>query len=935
MLHAFLEQADSNTCRSLRRVICSGDALLGYVQSLFFSRLPGVELHNLYGPTEASIDVTAWACKSDDGDVAPPIGYPIWNMRMYVLDGCLEPVATGATGELFIAGVGLARGYLNRPGLTAERFVADPHATTPGQRMYRTGDLARWRADGAIEFLGRVDHQVKIRGFRIELGEIETALAGHPGVSQATVIARDDERRGKELVAYVVPSRQTVANTASLRRFLAERLPDYMAPSAFVFIDALPLTPNGKLDRRALPAPDRQVDEYRAPRTADETALCEIFANVLELERVGIDDSFFALGGHSLLATRVVGQARANLGVDLPIRTVFEAPTVAELATRLRGGKAARLPLIRQSRPSRIPLSFAQQRLWFLHRMEGPNATYNIPVALRIEGPFDRDALEAALADVVGRHESLRTTFPEYDGLPCQNILPPHEAACLLAALDIAESDLAERLAAAAATSFDLAREIPIRAWLFRIMPGRHVLLVLLHHIAADGWSMGPLWRDLTRAYLARQQSRTPDWVELPVQYADYTLWQRALLGEDDGPQNPMAGQLAFWRHALNGVPDELTLPFDRPRRLVASHCGATVPVRLDATLHRRLLDLAHAGGASLFMVLLAGLAALLARLGAGGDIPIGTAVAGRGEGAIEDLVGFFVNTLVIRTDLSGDPTFRELVGRVRAFALDAFAHQDVPFERVVEAIQPARAAARQPLFQVMFVLQNAPESGLALSGLAVHNQPLAGTTSKFDLTLSLHDVAGPGKEPCGIDGVIEYSVNLFEPSTIETIAARLVRLLEQAAARPDDRLHRFRVLEDTERHRLLDEFNATASAVPETTITELFEAQVARDPDAVALVMGPESLSYRDLDARANQLAHHLISLGVRPETLVGVCLDRSFDMVAAILGIVKAGAAYVPIAPELPALRRDTLVADAGLRHMLTALLIMITSSHVSSTS
>ena len=535
-----------------------------------------------------------------------------------------------------------------------------------------------------------------------------------------------------------------------------------------------------------MPAPERHLDLYRAPRTADETALCNIFADVLELERVGIDDSFFALGGHSLLATRLVGQARAILGIELPIRTVFEAPTVAELATRLRTARAARRPLARQPRPDPMPLSLAQQRLWFLDRLEGPSATYNIPMAVRIEGTLDHEALEAALADVVARHESLRTIFPERDGVPFQNILPPHEARCAITALDVAEADLAERLAAAAATSFDLAREIPIRAWLFHIMPERYVLLIVIRHIAGDGWSMGRLWRDLTRAYTARHSGHSPAWPELPVQYADYTLWQRGLLSEEEAPDNPLAGQLAFWRKALAGVPDELSLPFDRPRPPIASHRGATIPVRLSASLHRCLLDLSRAGGASLFMVLQAGLTALLARLGAGDDIPVGTAVAGRGEWALEDLVGFFVNTLVMRTDLSGDPSFRELVSRVRAFALDAYAHQDVPFERVVEALHPARSLARYPLFQVMFVLQNTVESEVVLPGLTVHEEPIAAAVSKFDLTLGLRETLGPGREPEGIEGEIEYSRDLFDQSTVELIGA--VREIARAGRRQSRR---------------------------------------------------------------------------------------------------------------------------------------------------
>ncbi len=606
--------------------------------------------------------------------------------------------------------------------------------------------------------------------------------------------------------------------------------------------------------------------------------------------------------------------------MELSIRAVFEAPTVAELVTRVGDGEASRAPLVRQQRPDRLPLSFAQQRLWFLYRLEGPSTTYNISMAWRIDGDLDQGALEAALADVVARHESLRTIFPEREGVPFQDVLRSEAARCVISAEEIAKADLADRLAAAAATPFDLAREIPLRVWLFRVGQEHHVLLILLHHIAGDGWSLGPLWRNLTRAYTAQHQGQRPAWVELPVQYADYTLWQRRLLGEEDVPDSPMASQLAFWRKALCGVPDELGLPFDRPRPPIASHRGATVPVCLDAELHRRLLELAHACGASLFMVLQAGLAALLNRLGAGDDIPIGTATAGRGERKLEDLVGFFVNTLVMRTDIPGNPSFRELVNRGRDFALDAYAHQDVPFERVVEALRPERSLARHPLFQVMFVLQSTPECEVSLPGLAVRPEPLVGNVSKFDLTLSLCEHWGPGKEPRGIEGLLEYTQDLFDSQTANSMAARFMLLLAQGAARPDERLHNLCVLEATERHKLLEGFNPTACPVPEQSVPEIFESWVTRNPEAVSLISGTVSVSYRELNTQANRLAHHLISLGVGSETLVGICIDRSVAMVAALLAILKAGAAYVPIASDLPAIRRDTMVLDAGLRHMVT---------------
>ncbi|HKA42238.1 MAG TPA: amino acid adenylation domain-containing protein [Burkholderiales bacterium] len=697
-------------------------------------------------------------------------------------------------------------------------------------------------------------------------------------------------------------------------------------------MDALPLSPNGKLDRRALPAPERRSESARPPRTAAEgilgglladapareqagiqEILSGLFAELLGIESVGLDDNFFTLGGHSLLATRLVNRVSATLGVDLAIRTVFEAPTVSALAARVRDANAARIPLIRQPRITPLPLSAAQARLWFLHRMEGPSATYNIPIALRLQGPLDATALERALQDVVARHESLRTVFPEQDGVPFQHILTPEEARSALIVEAITETALQQRLAEVATTGIDLAREIPIRAWLFQIEPQCHVLLLLLHHVAADGWSVAPLTRDLSYAYTARSRSEVPAFTELSVQYADYTLWQRRLLGEESDPKSLSAKQVRFWRAALAGLPDELNLPVDRSRPSIASYRGGAVPVHLHPRLHGQLLKLAQASGASLFMVLQAGLAALLSRLGAGEDIPIGSPIAGRGELAVEDLVGLFINTLVLRTNLSGDPSFQELVARVRAFDLEAYAHQDLPFERIVEDLQPARSLGRHPLFQVMLALQNAVKPAVRVSGIAVDAEPVAQVVSKFDLTLNLSEHVGARGEPLGIDGGLDYSLDLFDEDTAQAIISRYVRLLEAVAARPDARLHELDVLDPSERHRLLSEFSGAPVAVPEAMLPELFEAQVVRTPDAVALIFGDESLMYRELNTRANRLAHHLISLGVGPESLVGICLERSFDVVEALLAVLKAGAAYLPLDPEYPAARLAQMVVDA----------------------
>ncbi|MFK0256518.1 amino acid adenylation domain-containing protein, partial [Streptomyces sp. NPDC090445] len=1284
---------------------------------------PDRRMINAYGPTETTVCATM-SDPLSPGTGVPPIGRPIANARVYVLDGRLRPVPPGVAGELYVAGAGLARGYLNRPGLTAGRFVACPFGA--GERMYRTGDLARWLGDGRLEYVGRADDQVKVRGFRVEPGEVEAALAEHPAVARAAVLAQDDRltgyvvprqdtardsgleadhvgewqdiydalpitpgeavfgrnfvgwnssydacpipveqmrewrdatvarilalrprrvlevgvgtglllsqiaphcasywatdfsataidaltaqvarqedlaervvlqtrpahdtdglpagqfdtivinsvvqyfpsadyladvierlmallapggalfvgdvrnlrllrslatavqlhrtgdgadlaavrravdqavrvekellvdpdfftvlrergtdigavavevKRGRhhnELTRYrydvtlhktpvspAAPSRpvelewgRQVAGPAELRELLARphadmlritgvpnrrvvresdlaravqagdgalaellerlhapeesdlpdpddfhalglefdrwvgvawsataadavdvvfadprtphgspvepyrptgatgtalssltnrptgsrgtgaligelrdwlrgRLPEYLIPSAFVALEALPLTAAGKLDRRALPAPDLgPAGTGRAPRTPQEQLLAELFAEVLGLARVGVEDSFFDLGGHSLLATRLASRVRATLGAELEVRTLFEAPTVAGLAARLDGSGTARPALTARPRPmgvppaegwGRVPLSFAQRRLWFLNRMDGPSATYSMPFALSLTGGLDRSALHAALADVVARHESLRTVFRETDGVPYQVVLSASQAQPALPVVELDESRLAERLAEAARRGFDLAAEPPVRAELYALAPDRHVLLVVVHHIAADGWSMGPLTGDLAAAYAARCRGEEPQWSPLPVQYADYTCWQRDLLGDAADPDSLFARQLAYWKDELAGLPQQVQLPADRPRPPVASQQGGQVAVRLDAELHRALRDLATARGASMFMVLQAGLAALLTRLGAGTDIPIGSPIAGRTDQALDELVGFFVNTLVLRTDTSGNPAFAELLGRVRQKALTAYGHQDVPFEYLVEVVNPARSLAHHPLFQVMLGLHNAPGGEFALPGLDVAAYPVAAGTAKFDLGVSLAERFGPDGSPAGIVGVVEYATDLFDRSTVETLFVRWTRLLTAVVAAPEQPIGRIDLLSAGERRELLPAAEGGAVA---GTLPEMFAAQVAATRDAVALVSGDTELTYAELDARANRFAHALLARGVGPEQVVAVALPRSVESVVAVLGVLKAGAAYLPVDPSYPEARIAFMLDDA----------------------
>ncbi|MGW1753126.1 non-ribosomal peptide synthase/polyketide synthase [Streptomyces mirabilis] len=870
--------------------------------------LPGTAVHDLYGPTECAVDAYGWHHVGSDWAA------PLDNIRAHVLDDRLRPAPVGVPGELYLAGEGLARGYLGRPGLTAERFVADPFGA-PGERMYRTGDLVRRRADGALVFLGRADDQVKVRGFRIELGEIEAALTGHPAVSAAAVVVREDRPGSPRLVAYVVPDRasERSPDPAALRAHTAAVLPAPMVPAAFVAVDALPRTVNGKLDTAALPAPDpttATVTGGRPPRTPREELLCAQFATVLGVERVGPDDDFFALGGHSLVAMRLVSRIRAVLGDaggGVSLRTVFDAPTPARLAARLDAARAVARPALdaARPRPERLPLSFAQRRLWLLHQVEGPNPAYNIPAVWRLTGALDRDALEAALNDVVARHAPLRTVFPAVDGVPHQHVLDPERARVRLSTAPH------EDLAAHAAHPFDLAHELPLRAVLFDTGEDEHVLLLVLHHIATDEWSDRPLLADLGTAYAARIAGRAPDWAPVPASYADYTLWQHDLLDATG------ADLLAHWTGALDGLPAELNLPADRPRPTESSGRGGTVGFTVPPHLEGALRALARDHGVSMFMLAQASVAALLHQLGAGDDIPLGAPVSGRGDEALDDLVGFFVNSLVLRTDLSGDPTFADLLARVRETDLTAYEHQDLPFERLVEALNPERSLARHPLFQVMVVHLADRSDGPVLPGLTTRRETVGQDSAKFDLSFDFVE-QGPGD---GIQGWIEYSADLFDAVTAELLARRLESLLEQIAADPGRRVATLDVLRDDERALVLTDWNDTARTVSDLTLPELFRAQAARTPEATALVFEDTALTYAELDLRVERLAHTLAAHGARAETVVAVALPRSLALVVALLAVHRAGAAYLPLDTAYPADRLAYTLTDAGPVCLVTA--------------
>ncbi|MFF1413400.1 amino acid adenylation domain-containing protein [Streptomyces sp. NPDC058289] len=905
----------------VREVITGGDVISPTAVRRVLEHCPDTVVRSTYGPTETTLFATQAPWTATDTVPAPiPIGRPLDGMRAYILDDRLEPVLEG-TGELYLAGAGLARGYYGRSDLTAERFLADPFGPA-GSRMYRTGDLARWAGDGLLDFVGRADDQVKIRGFRIELGEIETVLGQFPGLSQVAVMAREDQPGGKRLVAYaVVETGHHTVDPEDLRTHTAALLPEFMVPSVFVVLDQLPLTSNGKVDYRSLPAPSYETEASgRGPRTPREEILCGLFTEILGVSEVGIDDNFFELGGHSLLATRLISRIRTTLDIEIPFRTFFEAPTVAGLADQITRAGSSRTALTAMERPERIPLSPAQNRLWFLNKLERTTATYVLPFAVRLSGHLDHAALEAALCEVIGRHESLRTVFPEVDGEPRQRILEPGQVRPELPVVEVGAADLEEALRAAGNTGFDVTVDPPIRARLFTTGPDHHVLLLLLHHIGNDGWSLAPLARDISLAYAARCAGTAPAWSPLPVQYADYTLWQRELLGAEDDPHSPMHEQLAFWKQALAGIPDQLELPFDRPRPKVADYRGDTVPIRIDAALHRALAELAQETNTTLFMVLQAAVATLLSRLGAGTDIPLGTPVAGRTDEALDDLVGFFVNTLVLRNDTSGNPTFRELLARTRETDLAAYSHQDVPFERLVEVLNPERSLARNPLFQVMLALHTQAAPAFDLPGLSAVTEDLTKDVTSFDLTFNFYESTDVAGAPAGLDGFLEYRTDLADTTTAERFTEGLRLLLAAFAERPDLPISAAALLSPAERSALLAE-GAGAPAPGHRFLTDVFEEHAALRPDAPALEHEGTVLTYAELNTRANQVAHWLIGQGVGSEHLVALAVPRSVEMVAALLGVLKAGAAFLPVDPAYPADRIAFMLRDAAPVRVLTS--------------
>ncbi len=896
---------------ALRCLLAGGDRLHGYPPA----GLP-FELVNNYGPTENSVVSTS--CPVPAGNEGlPPIGKPIANTRIYLLDAQGEPVPVGVAGEIHVAGDGIARGYLNRPELTAERFIADPFSNDPEARLYKTGDLGRWREDGSIEFLGRNDFQVKVRGFRIELGEIEAQLAACDGVLEAVVIAREDHPGDKRLVAYLTASAEL--NIDELRAQLKAVLPEYMVPSAFMILDALPLTPNGKLDRKALPVPEGDAygaREYEAPQGKQEEALAAIWQDILGIERVGRHDHFFELGGHSLLAVQVITRIRQGMGCELALRDLFDHPVLQDLARQLQQSDANTLaPIERADRGQPLPLSFAQQRLWFIAQMEGASEAYHIAGGIRLTGVLAETALRRALDRIVARHEALRTLFIEQDGEASQLILNTNGGFTLLEhdlSTDADPSAALARLSEQEAQApFDLARGPLARGRLVRLAADEHVLLITLHHIIADGWSMGVLIDELGRLYASYSRGEDDPLPPLPIQYADYAVWQRRWI---EGEQ--LCAQAAYWRQTLAGAPALLELPSDRPRPAQQDYAGAQLAVRLDADLSARLKAFSQQHGATLFMTLLAGWALTLSRLSGQDDVVIGTPSANRGRAEIEGLIGFFVNTLALRIDLSDSPTVADLVERVKIQTLNAQAHQDIPFEQVVEIVQPPRSLAHAPLFQVMFGWQNTPGWELSLSGLSLAPVDVAHASAQFDLSLLLRE------DGDAIVGSLEYATALFDPDTVARYLGYWQALLAGMVADDSQAVARLPMLGEAERRQVLYGWNATQADYPKAScVHELLEAQALQTPEADAVVWNGGRLSYAELNARANRLAHHLRRIGVAAGDFIPVVMARSVEMLVAQLAVLKSGCAYVPIDPEFPADRQAFMIQDCQARQVIVA--------------
>ncbi len=950
MLEAMIAEGRALSVRlgSLRWAVVTGEACPVELCRRWLGSHAGIPLMNAYGPTECSDDVTHCVIRERPGEEikSVPIGKPLGNTQVYVLDKQGEPVPFGVSGELYVGGDGVGRGYLNRPEMTAQRFVPNPFAATQkpvlGDRLYRTGDWARYTEQGELEFLGRVDDQVKVRGYRIELGEIESALRKHGRVEQAAVIVREDEPGQQRLVAYVVRNsendgekdgeKERPAKTSGgweqaskglageLRKYLQERLPEYMVPTAYVELEMLPLTPNGKIDRKRLPTPEGDaymMRRYEEPRGEIETALARIWTEVLKVEQIGRNDNFFELGGHSLLVVRVISRLRKNLNVEVAIGDLFARPVLAEFAGAIGSAAHSKLPAITVAeRGEHFPLSLVQQRLWFLAQIEQVSQAYHISRGMQLKGQLDRWALRHALDRIVERHEALRTIFVLVDGRPRQQIVPAEQSRFHLVEHDLspeinAREELDHWIELEAKEPFNLESGPLIRGRLARMDENNHALLITMHHIVSDGWSMGVLMKELSALYGAFARGEWDPLPQLGVQYSDYAVWQRKWMEGDF-----LRRQAEYWEKTLAGAPALLSLPADHARPAEKDYAGGSVSLVLDEKLTGRLREFSHRRGTTLYMTLLAGWVALLARLSGQEDIVVGTPVANRGRLEIEGLIGFFVNTLALRLDTSGSPTVVELLERVKTQTLNAQQHQDIPFEQVVEIVRPVRSLSHNPLFQVMFVWQAAREGSFALDGLRVHAlRSSEHETAKFDMTLVLQE----SRER--ITGCLEYATSLFERPTVERYVGYLHRLLAAMVEGDTQVVDRLPLVGEVERRQVLVDWNDTAREFPnQECLHELFERRVSKTPEAVALTSGDASMTYAALNRASNRLAHYLRELGVKPDSRVGLCVERGLEMMVGLFGVLKAGGAYVPMDPAYPIERLQFILEDSAPVVLLT---------------
>ncbi len=905
----------------LRWLLPTGEAVTSELCRSWFVRYPMVPMLNAYGPAECADDVAYHIIQGPPrpDDLVVPIGRPAANLRLYILTAELDPVPVGISGELCVGGVGVGRGYLQEPGRTAERFVPDPFGAKAGARLYRTGDIGRHRADGTIEFLGRRDHQVKVRGYRIELGEIEAALAQQPGVEDQVVVVREAQPGKAHVVAYVVG--EAGRQPEQLRRALRERLPEYMVPSLVVSLEALPLTPNGKVDRKALPAPEGGGEGavYVPLQTLTEELLAGIWGEVLGRPRVSRSDNFFDLGGHSLLATQIMSRVRNIFQLALPLRTVFDCPTIVEFARVIESARrkecdASVAPLVRVGRTQCPPLSFAQERLWLLDQLEPESSAYNLSTAVRLRGTLNITGLRYSLQALVKRHEALRTSFVLENNLPVQviaedipNILT--EADLSGGPLEARDMEVRRIVAEEERRPFSLSAGGLLRAKLLRLEEEDHVLLITMHHIVSDGWSMGIFIREMIAVYQAFVTHTPITLPEMPIQYADFAIWQRAWLSG-----TVLKDEIRHWKTVLAGVPPFLALPTDRIRPAVQTYRGAAHRFTLPTALSKQLASVSRTEGVTLFMTLLAAFQLLLARYSGQDDFCIGTPVANRNRLETEGLIGFFVNTLVLRSCVAGDPTCQELLKRIREMVLDAQAHQDVPFEKIVEELQPQRSLSYSPLFQTLFVLQNTGRASLEIPALTVDSIDVEEQSAKFDVTLECIETEE------GVSGSFIYCSDLFDEATIVRMAGHFQTLLEGLAASPKSRVSELTLLTEAERHRLETTVTrATHTTTDGLCVHQAIEKQAEQTPHAVAVTCGASSLTYGELNAKANQLARYLRSLGVGPDVTVGVCLERSVEVMVGVLGILKAGGAYVAMDPAYPQHRRDYMLKDSRARWLV----------------